>query len=259
MSRSINHLSSPANSVPAVLSYTSVALSYLPRPDGTVLTKSPDILVQSGQYAKVPFIVGDQEDEGTLFSLAQSNLTTTADIVQYLSSIFFHSASQSQLQTLVDLYPDDPSAGSPFRTGGFNNIYPQFKRLAALLGDLSFTITRRVFLSVTSTIAPSVPSWSYLGSYDYGIPVLGTFHASDILTTYGLTPGIPQASIQGYYLSFINTLDPNQGTVGLPTWPQWSAGKQLMNFNALYNALLADDFRSQVYDFVVASVGSLYI
>jgi carboxylesterase type B len=39
-------------------------ISYQPRPDGTVLTASPDVLVKNGQYAKVPFIIGDQEDEG---------------------------------------------------------------------------------------------------------------------------------------------------------------------------------------------------
>jgi carboxylesterase type B len=52
------------NSVPGILSYSSVDLSYLPRPDGTVLTLSPDDLISQGKYAKVPFIIGDQEDEG---------------------------------------------------------------------------------------------------------------------------------------------------------------------------------------------------
>jgi carboxylesterase type B len=65
------------NSVPGLLSYSSIALSYLPRPDGKVLTKSPEALLATGKYAKVPFIIGDQEDEGTLFALFQSNITTT--------------------------------------------------------------------------------------------------------------------------------------------------------------------------------------
>jgi hypothetical protein len=44
------------NSVPGLLSYSSVALSYLPRPDGTVLTASPEVLAAAGKYAPVPFI-----------------------------------------------------------------------------------------------------------------------------------------------------------------------------------------------------------
>jgi carboxylesterase type B len=66
-----------ANSVPEILGYNSAALSYLPR---TALTDSPEVLVEQGKYAKVPFIVGDQEDEGTIFALFQSNITTTAEL-----------------------------------------------------------------------------------------------------------------------------------------------------------------------------------
>ncbi|KAN0113160.1 cholinesterase [Hyaloscypha variabilis] len=245
--------------VPGVFDYQSVALSYLPRPDGVVITQSPDILAQNGQFAKVPFIIGDQEDEGTLFSLAQSNISTTDELVDYLSTVFFHDATVEQIQDLVATYPDDPSAGSPYRTGALNEIYPQYKRLASILGDLAFTLTRRIFLNISSSVHPSVPSWSYLASYDYGTPVLGTFHASDILTTYGITPGFATTSIQSYYISFFKTMDPSNGTTGPPSWPQWSEGNELMNFLAASNVLLADDFRSESYNYVVASKSSLHI
>jgi acetylcholinesterase len=249
-----------ANSVPAIFSYNSVALSYLPRPDGIVLTKSPDLLVKNRQYAAVPMIIGDQEDEGTLFSLTQSNLTTTKEVVDYLVSIFFHDATRTQIEQLVSLYPDDPSAGSPFRTGLLYNIYPQFKRLAALLGDLTFTITRRVFLAVAFQVNPSVPAWSYLASYNYGLPVLGTFHGSDILQVYGITPGVPSATIQAYYISFFNTMDPNIGTSALlPQWPLWSMGNQLLNFNTLNTVTIVDNFRSQVFDYISSQISAFHI
>jgi len=56
------------DSAPGFLSYSSLDLSYLPRPDGTVLTQSPDALAASGKFAAVPILTGNQEDEGTLFS-----------------------------------------------------------------------------------------------------------------------------------------------------------------------------------------------
>lgn len=248
-----------ANSVPGIFGYNSVALSYLPRPDGTVLTMSPDVLATNGQYAKVPMIVGDQEDEGTLFSLSQSNISTTAQLITYLSTIFFNDATTAQIQALVATYPEDPSAGSPFRTGVLYNVYPQYKRIAALLGDLTFTLTRRLFLTKTSAAAPTVPSWSYLASYLYGTPVAGTYHSSDLNVAYGVTPGFPSESTQAYYLSFINTMDPNQGTVGQIPWPQWSASKQLLNFNQLSNNLLSDDFRSTPYNFIAANAAALHV
>jgi len=165
-----------ANSVPGLLSYNSVALSYLPRPDGKYLTESPEILANQGKYAKVPFILGDQEDEGTIFALAQNNLTTTTDVVNYLADVFFADATYEQIQDLVATYENTTTDGSPFRTGILNDLYPQFKRLAAILGDLTFTLTRRAFLNVAKSVNPDVPFWSYLSSYDYGTPFLGSFH-----------------------------------------------------------------------------------
>jgi carboxylesterase type B len=248
-----------ANSVPGILSYQSVALSYLPRPDGTALTASPEVLMAQGKYAKVPFIIGDQEDEGTLFALFTSNITTTADIITYLSTYYFHDASTAQISALVATYPTDPSDGSPFRTGLLNNWYPEFKRLAAILGDLVFTLTRRAFLNAATALNPDVPSWSYLASYDYGTPVLGTFHGSDLLQVfYGILPNYASASIHSYYFSFVYHLDPNVDS-GYMNWPQWGTGKMLMNFNALSGALIADDFRGASYDYIVGNVAAFHI
>jgi carboxylesterase type B len=248
-----------ANSVPGILSYSSVALSYLPRPDGIALTASPDVLVTAGKYAAVPFIIGDQEDEGTIFALFQSNITTTAEIVTYLSTYFFHDATQAQVEALVATYPDDITDGSPFGTLIFNELYPQYKRLAAILGDLVFTLTRRAFLTVANDVNPSVPFWSYLGSYDYGTPFLGTFHGSDILQVfYGILPNYASAAIHTYYFSFVYNLDPNVGNDYM-NWPQWSEGQELMQFYATGGDLLADDFRSDSYDWIAANVASLHI
>ncbi|KAF3403644.1 putative secreted lipase [Penicillium rolfsii] len=249
-----------ANSVPGILSYNSVALSYLPRPDGTVLTDSPEVLAANGRYASVPFIVGDQEDEGTIFALFQANISTTAQVVDYLQKIFFFDASREQLQELVATYPDVTTDGSPFRTSIFNNWYPQYKRIAAILGDLTFTITRRAFLTLAQKAKPNVPFWSYLSSYDYGTPILGTFHGSDILQVfYGILPNYASQSIHSYYLSFVYDLNPNSRASSYMEWPQWSANQTLMNFFNDHGALLADNFRQDTFEFISANVASFHI
>ncbi|KAH8599160.1 cholinesterase [Bisporella sp. PMI_857] len=248
-----------ANSLPGILSYSSVALSYLPRPDGKVLTDSPEALASTGKYAKVPFIIGDQEDEGTIFSLFQGNVTTTAELVSYFKTILFPNVSIAEIQGLIDTYPDNPSAGSPFNTGIFNNIYPQYKRIAAIFGDLLFTLSRRVLLQIAANVNPSVPTWSYLSSYNYGTPIVGTFHASDISQVYGITPGIPSSTIQAYYISFINTLDPNEGTTGLIEWPQWSGEQTLLQFYALGTKVAKDDFRSDSYNYLLQHGGTFRV
>ncbi|OAA55528.1 sterol esterase [Niveomyces insectorum RCEF 264] len=248
------------NSVPGLLSYTSVALSYLPRPDGAVLTDSPEKLLRGGRYAAVPMIIGDQEDEGTIFALFQSNVTSTDDLVAYLGSFFFRNATKTQLRAFVDTYPADASAGSPFRTGLFNELYPGFKRMAAILGDLVFTLSRRMFLSAAAGAHPSVPSWSYLSSYDYGTPVLGTFHGSDLLQVfYGLLPNYASKAIQTYYINFVANLDPNTGASAGTKWPQWSQNQTLLNFFGDHSTVLPDDFRAESYGFIVDNVASFRI
>ncbi|KAF2182055.1 alpha/beta-hydrolase [Zopfia rhizophila CBS 207.26] len=248
-----------ANSVPGLLSYSGVALSYLPRPDGKALTDSPDALITAGKYAKVPFIVGDQEDEGTLFALFQSNISTTQQMSKYFQDYYFHSATPAQIDELISTYQTITDDGSPFRTLILNNWYPQFKRLAAIFGDLTFTLTRRAFLEVASSVNPNVKSWSYLSSYDYGTPILGTFHGSDLLQVfYGILPNYAAKSIRSYYFSFVYDLDPNSNN-DYQDWPQWSGDRQLMQFNANNANLLKDDFRSDSYKFLTANVGSLHI
>jgi carboxylesterase type B len=148
-----------------------------------------------------------------------------------------------------------------FRTLFLNNWYPQFKRIAAILGDLSFTLTRRSLLSLANTVKPNIPSWSYLSSYDYGTPVMGTFHGSDILQVFfGILPNYASASFHAYYLSFVNTLDPNDGTgKEYLNWSRWSTSNQLLNSYATISVLLADNFRQDTYDFILNNIANLHI
>mgnify|MGYP004717699563 CR=1 FL=1 len=54
--------------------------------------------------------------------------------------------------------------------------------------------------------------------------------------------------MQNYYISFVNDLDPNASKSPLlPEWPQWSKGKELMQFGALTNTLVKDNYRQSAY------------
>ena len=249
-----------ANSLPAIISYNSLALSYLPRPDGKALAASPEVLVQQGKYASVPFIIGDQNDEGTIFAIIQANLTSDADLLEYFSSLYFKDATTAQIQGLLNQYPQDITAGSPFNTGILNEIRPNFKRLAAILGDLSFTLTRRGFLATANQVKPSVPSWSYLSNYDYGTPIIGTFHGSDILQVFdGILPNYASASVRSYYYSFVYSLNPNTNS-GYSNWPQWNTNNgTLLQVNNVNSQLIADNFRQNAYEYIQANTAALHI
>ncbi|KJZ72761.1 hypothetical protein HIM_07836 [Hirsutella minnesotensis 3608] len=235
-----------ASSVPSLFSYNSLALPYLPRPDGQVVLDSPEKMTEQGKIHPVPLIIGDQEDEGTLFSIFQRNVSSATRMADYLSSYFFPQAPIDKLREFVDLYEPAISEGSPFRTDQSNDLYPGFKRVAAIIGDINFTGNRRVALEALSKAKPDLPTWSYLSSYAHKTPILGTFHGSDILQIFfGLQSNHATRSCRSYYLNFLHHLDPNIGTQSSAQWPQWKANQDLMWFKSQsQNDILRDNFRS---------------
>ena len=137
----------------------SGTLDWVPREDGKFLKSAPESLVSSKSVAKIPTVSGNVDDEGTLFILGASAITTDALVAYFLSSLFPN--NQTAITTLLELYPSDPAAGAPFDTGSANAVTPEWKRLAALVGDLTFTAPRRFFVK---TIANSQDTWVFRAS-----------------------------------------------------------------------------------------------
>ena len=90
-------------------------LIHLPRPDpgNNFFSQSPDLSIQNGEFAKVPIIIGDQEDEGTLFSLTLSslNLTTTTWSTTSRPTFPVTPTPHSDVAGLMAQYPDQPLLG----------------------------------------------------------------------------------------------------------------------------------------------------
>ena len=86
--------------------------------------------------------------------------STDEQVREYVAANYMRGISldNADLDTLFGLYPADPAVGSPFDTGNANAIGPQYKRLAAIQGDLVFQAPRRFFLEHRSG---RQPTWSY--------------------------------------------------------------------------------------------------
>lgn len=234
------------NSVPAVFSYRSLALSYLPRPDPTdkFYAQSPELPILAGEAAKVPVIIGNQMNEGTLFSLSLSNVTDAEKLTGYMQT-YFPEASREDVAGLVDTYP---SYASPIEgTLALGEWYTGFRRNAALLGDIVFIMARRMYLD--SVTKAGVKAWSYLADYYSSTPVLGTFHASDIALLFYNFPRGPGQRIRKYYISFANNLDPN-AIPGQEEWPEWTASSpRLLEFGSRLFLVKYDTFRTPSYEY----------
>ncbi|GLA58758.1 hypothetical protein AtubIFM54640_008863 [Aspergillus tubingensis] len=258
-----------ANSVPSRSGYYALSLSYLPRPDGKVVTASPEEAANTGAYAKVPFIVGNPEDDGAAVVFNMTNITTQAEVSDYLRNYYFLDASKEQMDELVSIYSDDDEYGAPFHTPPSNSLYPQSKRLAAILGDFTVLQTRRFILSYNQKNRQDNGAWSFISSIFKGIPFLGTFHGSELYIREindmlvrnfpDLFPGDAErvvSSIWSYYLSFITYQDPNKGNQTLQ-WPQWGDNEKLMHFGRDEDDIIVDEFRANATKFIVENVASL--
>jgi hypothetical protein len=185
------------------------------------------------------------------------NVTSTGEVADYLNEYFFHHATQKDMDDYVGTYQTITEDGSPFRTGLLNNWYPQYKRMAAILGDLAFTLSRRYFLKIRHAAVSDLPNRSYMSSYFYGLPVLGTVHGGDIFPIVWSIPyDYATHTVHSYYLSFIHDLDPSSNN-DAPQWPQWAESNLLLNFYATYQQFVPDDFRSDSYEWISNHVPQL--
>ncbi|OAQ97381.1 hypothetical protein LLEC1_01595 [Akanthomyces lecanii] len=81
----------------SAFSFYGSKISFLPRPDGKALPVSSEEAAAAGRYFAVPVIVGNQEDEGTLFPLFQRSIKSDAEPVDYFAGHYFANASKAQL------------------------------------------------------------------------------------------------------------------------------------------------------------------
>ncbi|EIM86909.1 carotenoid ester lipase precursor [Stereum hirsutum FP-91666 SS1] len=203
-----------SNQTYSLFAFQSLNEAYVPRTDGVFLTDYSQQLVLKGEVANVPFVTGDCDDEGTLFSLANANLTTDDETENYIASNYFPNASTQDLEPIFAAYPSELSAGSPFDTGSANNLTGQYKRLAAFQGDLVFQAPRRFFLQQRSA---SQSTWSYLWKRGKSTAFVGSYHGSDIQNVYSTDPG----ELLDAVINFANNLDPNGPTLGTD-WPKYT-------------------------------------
>ncbi|KAH9841711.1 sterol esterase [Rhodofomes roseus] len=209
---------------PSFFSYQSLTLAWEPRIDGQVVLRNGMKYIQEGLYAKVPVIIGDCYDEGTLFSFGNVNVTTDDGFLEYVHSNYIPVASDSQIEALGEAYPSDLSEGAPYDTGILWALTPEFKRLASFQGDWLWQAPRRYFLE---TVSQTQDAWSYLYKRGTQIPYLGAAHATDILEFFGSIDYIAPDAL----IFFTNNLNPNapadleSGLSKLSdiTWDQWGS------------------------------------
>ena len=83
-------------------------------------------------------------------SLAYCTSSTDAQFREYISEVFLSDVNSTDVDRVLQLYPSDPAAGSPFDTGDANVVTPEYKRISAFIGDIVFQAPRRLLMQSRS-------------------------------------------------------------------------------------------------------------
>ncbi|KAJ7734185.1 extracellular triacylglycerol lipase precursor [Mycena maculata] len=229
---------------------------------GGLIPDLPSVLLESGKFARLPFMAGTNLDEGTLFT--PTTINSTEELEEGLVQLYSPSTSPATLEhsvsTLLKLYPNIPALGSPFDTGNDTfGLSPQHKRAAAILGDLSFLSQRRYWIKTAVNLG--VPVFGYLFTQPQPelAPALGVDHGADLTYVYGSPKDTSASSILlsqimvDYWVSFATSLTPNDG-LGVVPRPQWTQftpeNKAVIQLNGANLTMIADDFRAEQTDFI---------
>ncbi|KAG7448820.1 alpha/beta-hydrolase [Guyanagaster necrorhizus] len=219
------------NTNPSVFNYTSLNLAFQPYNDGSILDRNAQMAVQQGRFAHVPFVTGSCADEGTVFSLGSTNITTDPEFMGYVNTMYLPELSSERMSDVRTAYPDDPADGSPFGSGDNYTLTPEYKRIAAFNGDYSFQAPRRNFLSIASQ---TQPAWAYLYTRGNTTAYLGAYHGSDLTEFFSFGGSASGNDFIGTdaLVNFATNLDPNyssnstgRGVSLLETtsWSQWTS------------------------------------
>ncbi|KAI8974600.1 carotenoid ester lipase precursor [Trametes punicea] len=230
---------------PTIFSYQSLNIPWVPHADGVFLQDYPMRLVLDDRVADVPFVIGDCLDEGTLVSLTSFNVTTDDEFVEYVRQTYFPQAPASTFARLQELYPADPTAGSPFGTGDAFAFTRQYKRLAAVQGDFFFESMRRFLLKQRSGKSPV---WSFMSERNQ-VKGMGATHSTELANVFG------GGDMTDFLIRFVHTLDPNGRPGSEIHWPAYTPeSPRLLAFVEGEEALevIPDTFREEAMDFLVS-------
>ncbi|KAJ6606213.1 esterase 1 [Mycena vulgaris] len=228
---------------------------------GGLIPDLPSVLFKRGQFARLPFIAGTNLDEGTLF--INQAINSTEEIEETTVSNASPSISATNLemsvQRLLELYPDNPADGSPFNTGDNTfGLSSQFKRAAAILGDLHYNSLRRLWIETAASAGVKTFGYLFTQPQPNRSPALGVTHASEIPFVYGAprngsaSDGFLSLVMIEYWVSFATSLTPNDGLgVPRPTWTQFTPkNKAVIQLNGANLTMIPDDFRAAQIAFI---------
>lgn len=205
--------------------------------DGSVIADQPRALFERGEVARVPYLIGSNTDEGTLFHVLQAEVQSEQEYLEALERRFGATVAAD----VADLYP----------VSDFDSPQDALERVT---GDSLLVCSVRD----TAKRAAAAGLDVFLYNFDRPIPIptlqpleLGATHGAEIAYVFGsVGPDLIgeedlalSATMQRYWGRFAASGDPNGGED--PRWPMLMPDDDIrLNLNLEIDTL--QDFRSDV-------------
>jgi carboxylesterase type B len=170
-------------------SSVTTGASWGPNIDGDFLQDSGTTQVLQGRFVKVPFLIGRNHDEGTMFATKGINTTE-----QFLAAITAQGPSNATALTLAALYPDIPSIGIPATLSGRPppsqaSLGAQWKRAAAYAGDLQQHAPRRLITQSWAKYNATAYSYHFNVFTNGFDSTIGVTHFTEVAFVFANTMG----------------------------------------------------------------------
>lgn len=198
-------------------------LTWVPSVDGAVVPRSLEDAWRTGNYQKVPMIVGGTRDEGRTFVALLDHLLTLSGVSPEEYAAFVRDAFGDDADAVLAKYPV-----SDFDSADLAK--------ATVLTDFSFACATAFHIAQAGAAGSRVFAYELndvdppLAGVDPFMP-MGNFHGSDVLYLFNSLQGIPAIrngtqrklsdQMVAAWTSFARSGDP--GAVGGTDWPVWSA------------------------------------
>jgi para-nitrobenzyl esterase len=216
----------------------AVAIPFGPNVDGWFMPDQPRAIFDAGNAAKIPYLLGSNTDEGTLF-LPATKPTNQDEYMAALTKMFgagaTNVAAKYPLAQFMDAMPNAATAA-----------------LARVIGDSRLVCT--TFDAAMRQAHAGAPVFLY--NFDIPLPAavtggvsLGATHGSELAFVFGTSPLLATDTvgkaasdlIQRYWTNFAKTGNPNAAPD--PNWPA-ATEAQNVRINIAAQATVVTDFRA---------------
>ncbi|KAH8723991.1 Alpha/Beta hydrolase protein [Phaeosphaeriaceae sp. PMI808] len=229
-----------------LLAAPSQGPGWYPVVDGDVIPAYPSELLESGRFAHIPHLYGTNSDEGTDNAPSDGVVNTDQQLFDFLKGSTGFAFPDAVIKRIMQLYPDDPAQGIPLNTGSerFAEHGVQYKRIAAIMGDVFYHATRLVDARTYAKYAPTyiyrfnTKPWQNnpIATEGGNSPAWkGVSHFSEVAFVFANPAYVgPWAEykalsdqMSAQWINFVAGGNPNGE--GLPNWPTYDKGEKGLN------------------------------